>query len=546
MTTLKALSEQQNQWVHATLDGMSIEDCAGQLLCPMVRPGTTDQLLPLLEKVPLGSLFFLNTSHDELRNLLPSLNERLDIPLLVAGDLERGANALGKDATSFPWTMGAGAANDAALMYTRGEATAVEGRYAGLNWTFSPVIDLNLNYKNPITNIRSLSDDPDRVIRLAIPWIQGMQEHGIMATAKHFPGDGIDDRDQHLLTTLNTLPMDEWWELYGKVWKAVIEAGVRCIMPGHISLPDYQGYQDNPIDAPPATIDPKILQTLLREELGYDGLIVSDATSMNGLTTRLASERRIVESVKAGIDVYLFPDTIDDYHHLVNAVHSGDLSEECLRDATRRVLEAKAWLNLQETFFGAEPTSEQTETYEVASVQQAEKSITLVRESDNFPVSLSPEARILTVSIGQINPAFGGADIEAFDAALIERGYQVTHMVNPENEELRSAAKDHDAVFINNLTTPYATPGTVLTIVGHFNHWAWRSIFMEHPFVYYTAFGNPYLLHEMPHIPNLIATFGTTVEQQRAAVRVWLGEIEAQGSLPVTLSTVRIQSHRNN
>jgi beta-N-acetylhexosaminidase len=384
------------------------------------------------------------------------------------------------------------------------------------------------------------------VIRLAVPLIRAMQANGMIATAKHFPGDGIDDRDQHLLTALNTLPMEQWWTLYGKVWQAVIGAGVRCIMPGHIALPDYQGYHDNPADAPPATIDPKILQTLLREELGYDGLIVSDASPMNGLATRLPPERRVVESIKAGIDVYLFPNTVEDYGHIVNAVQSGDLSEERLRDATRRVLEAKAWLKLHESFFGAEPTVEEKQAFALASVQQAEKSITVVKHGDTFPVSLDSGARILTVTIGYLNEAFGGADIDVVDTEFSTRGYQVTHLINPENDVLRSAAKEHDAVFINNITVPYATPGTIRTIVGHFNNWAWRSLFMEHPQVYYTAFGNPYLLYEMPHIPNLVLTFGTSPEQQAAAVHVWLGEIPAQGNLPVKFPTVRIQSHRTD
>ena len=539
------LTDDQLQWVQSTLDGMNIEDCAGQLLCSLIRPhAAEEEVLQLLGQVPLGSIFFLSIAEKDLQSLLKKANQQATISLLVAGDLERGANTISDTSTSFPWSMGAGAANDEHLMTIRGQATAVEGRFAGLNWNFAPVVDLNLNFNNPVTNIRALSDDPERVIRLAVPYIQAMQANGMMATAKHFPGDGVDDRDHHLQTTYNTLPMEQWWELYGKVWRAVIDAGVACIMPGHIALPDYQGYQDNPQLAPPATIDPQLIQTLLREELGFDGLIISDATSMNGLATRLPPERRIVESIKAGIDVYLFPNTVEDYQHLVNAVHTGDLSEERLRDATRRVLTAKAWLKLPESFFGAEPITDQCEIFSAGAIQQAEKSITVIRQGDEFPIVLPPNARVLTVTIGKINEMFGNPDIEPFDEALKDRGYQVTHLANPTNDELRSLCREHDAVFINNITTPYATPGTIRTVVGHFHNWAWRSLFMEHPQVYYTAFGNPYLLYEMPHIPNLIATFGTTAEQQTAAVRVWLGEIPPQGSLPVQLPTVQIHPHK--
>lgn len=538
--TMLALSDTQKHWVQSTLDRMSIEECAGQLLCPLWHQNTTENWLRLLDEIPLGALFIRQMPQAELRSLLTTLNDHLALPLLVVGDLENGATAIGDHATAFPWAMAAGAANDDSLMIARGQATAIEGRSAGFNWNFSPVVDLNLNFNNPITNIRALSDDPEHVIRLAVPWIQAMQAHGMMATAKHFPGDGIDDRDQHLLTTLNTLPMEQWWALFGKVWKAVIDAGVRCVMPGHIALPDYQGYQDNPQAAPPATLDPKLLQILLRGELGFDGLIVSDASAMNGLATRLRPEKRIVESIKAGIDVYLFPNTVEDYHHLVKAVQQGDLSEERLREAAQRVLEAKAWLNLTESAFGAAPTPEQREAFSVASIQQAEKAIVVIKTGEQFPIKLPPEAHVLTVTIGHLNEFLGG-DLHGFDRALAEQGFHISHLVNPDNEILRSAAQTHDAVFINNITIPFAMPGTIRTVIGHFHSWAWRSLFMEHPQVYYTAFGTPYLLYEMPHIPNLMLTFGTSLAQQQAAVRAWLGEIVPQGDLPIQLPTISIK-----
>ncbi|MCA9883243.1 MAG: hypothetical protein KC708_09745 [Anaerolineae bacterium] len=541
MTEMTLLTDQQENWVQSTLDSMSIEECAGQLLCPMMPHFSTEDWLRLLDEIPLGTLFIRRMPLDEMRSMLTTLQDHVRVPLLVAGDLEHGAIAIADKSTSFPWPMAMAAANDENLMRSCGQATAIEGRHAGLNWTFSPVIDLNLNFNNPITNIRSMGDDPDRITRLALALIEGLQQNGMLATAKHFPGDGVDDRDHHLVTSLNTLPMDQWWELYGKVWRAVIEAGVGCVMPGHIGLPDYQGYRDHPDDAPPATLDPKLLQELLREELGFDGLIVSDASPMNGLATRLPPERRVVESIKSGIDIYLFPNTVEDYRHIVEAAHSGDLPEARLRDAARRVLEAKAWLKLDEAFFGPEPTIEQTEAFQVASTQMAEQSITVIKQGDDFPVTLPAGARVLTVTIGQVNPAFGIVDLEEFDAALTQRGFTVTHMLNPTNDDLRSAAKEHDAVFVNVYTLPYGTPGTIRTVVGHFNNWGWRSIFAEHEHVYFTAFGSPYLLYETPHAPNLLATFGGAPEQQQAAVRVWLGEVQPQGSLPVRLPMTRVQ-----
>ncbi|OUC08004.1 hypothetical protein RY27_11580, partial [Litorilinea aerophila] len=265
---LVPLTAEQQQWVDSTLQSMTLSQCVGQLLCASHPRFTTDEWLALLDRVPLGALTVRHVSSPELREQMQRLQERSPIPLLVAGDLEHGANAL-TDGTQFPWMMAAGAADDEALMRQMGQATAAEARHAGIHWTFAPVVDLNYNFNNPITNVRALSDQPDRVIRLATALIQGMQADGLLAaTAKHFPGDGMDDRDQHLATTVNHLPFAQWQETYGRVWRAVIDAGVMCVMPGHISLPDYQGFTDQPEAAPPATLSAHLLQDLLRKELG--------------------------------------------------------------------------------------------------------------------------------------------------------------------------------------------------------------------------------------------------------------------------------------
>jgi beta-N-acetylhexosaminidase len=183
--------------------------------------------------------------------------------------------------------MAAGAANDPGLVAELGKATAIEARHIGVNWCLTPVVDLNYNFDNPVVNIRSMGDQPERVAHLVSILIQALQAHGVAATAKHFPGDGMDSRDQHLVTTINSLPFDRWLETYGYVWKQAIDAGIWTIMPGHISLPAFQGFVEQEEDAPPATISRELLETLLRQELGFDGVIVSDATGMMGFASRL-------------------------------------------------------------------------------------------------------------------------------------------------------------------------------------------------------------------------------------------------------------------
>lgn len=538
------LTTDQQQWVDATLNTMTLPQAVGQLLCPSSPRSTTEDWLALMEKVPFGVISLRGTTTAATRERLLHLQDAAAVPILAGGDMEQGANTL-TDSTEFPRPMAAGAANDVDLARLMGQATAAEARYAGMHWNFSPVIDLNYNFLNPITNVRAISDEPERVIRIATAMIEGQQAGGrLAATAKHFPGDGMDDRDQHLVTTINNLPFAQWQETYGKVWRAAIDAGVMAVMPGHISLPAYQGFADRPVDAPPATLDAKLLNDLLRNELGFDGLIISDATGMIGMTTRVPTNQRVVECIKAGCDVYLFPETLLDYERLLTAVNDGRLPEARVWTAARRVLELKARLNLHVDPFGPKPTAADTSSYQQAAQALADKSMTLLRSGEGLPLTLPPGSRVLTVTIGansQFNRFMPPRELVVVDEELRQRGLQVEHLLNPGDDELLAKAGEADVVFMNLLMLPYMVMGSIHNLVGHLGHWRWRSLFMDHPQVRYTAFGNPYVLHEMPHLPNLLATYSDSPASQRAAVKVWLGEIAPQGDCPVRLPAVKIQ-----
>lgn len=538
---IQALTPKQTQWVEQTLSDLSLEESIAQLLCISQGESSREYWLRLIEKTPIGSMRARAESAQAYQALLVDAQRHAPIPLLVPANMEHGATELGGYGTDFPWAMATGAANDEALMTTRGRAIALEARHIGVNWVFSPVVDLNYNPNNPITNVRSMGDQPERVGRLAVATIQAMQANGLAATAKHFPGDGIDDRDQHLLTTINSLPFAQWLETYGLVWRAVIEAGVMCIMPGHISLPDYQGYRDHPEAAPPATLSPKLLVDLLRQELGFEGMIVSDNAGIMGLAIHTKPEDRIVSSIAAGIDMYLNADPEHDFERLLHGVKDGRLSEERIQQATRRVLEMKARLNLFETAFGPAPTAEQTSLFRKAAQSMADKSVTILRQNEPLVLSLEPGAKVLTVTYGKFPPMMGQSDLEVFDQALAERGFEVTHLFNPISDELRQAAQGHQAVFINLTIIPFATLGTI-RMTESFRTWGWRSLYLTHPQVVYTAFGNPYIAYEAPNLPRLITTYGCSTVSQRAAVKVWLGETKAQGTLPVQMPQVQIRS----
>lgn len=536
----QALTPQQTQWVEKTLSALSLEESVAQLLCVSQAESSSAYWLRLIEKTPIGSMRARTKSADAYQALLREAQSRSPIPLLIPANMEHGASELGGYGTDFPWAMAAGAADDEVLMTARGHAIAVEARHIGVNWVFHPVVDLNYNPNNAITNVRSMGDQPERVGRLATATIRALQASGLAATAKHFPGDGIDDRDQHLLTTVNSLPFAQWRDTFGQVWRTVIEAGVMCIMPGHISLPDYQGYQERPEAAPPATLSPKLLVDLLRQELGFEGMIVSDNANMIGLRIRTNPEDQIVTSIAAGIDMYLNADPDRDFDRLLQGVRDGRVSEERIQDATRRVLEMKARLNLFESAFGPAPTAEQTAQFQETAQSMADKSVTILRQDEPLAVTLAPGDKVLTVTYGEFSPLFGERDLDQFDQALTERGYAVTHLLNPTSDDLRQTSEGSQAVFINLSITPFTTLGNI-RMTDTFRTWGWRSLYLTHPQVAYTAFGSPYIAYEAPNLPRLITTYGRSTVSQRAAVKVWLGEIVAQGVLPVQMPQVQIK-----
>jgi len=241
------------------------------------------------------------------------------------------------------------------LAYDSAVATALEAREIGINWDFSPACDLNINRDNKLMNTRSHGDDPEKVSGIIRQIVKGYQENGLIATGKHFPGDGVDHRNQHLMPTFNTLPMDEWYKKTGAVFKAAIDAGIWSIMIGHIGLP---AYQTDTIKGhyPPGTLSSDIIMKLLKGELGFKGVAISDALDMGGFT-RWYYERddAEVKAFECGIDMLLWPHliTID---NITRKLENGEIPISRLEDALSRLEYIRS-----KTYFGADPTSDASE-----------------------------------------------------------------------------------------------------------------------------------------------------------------------------------------
>ncbi|MBQ9503033.1 MAG: hypothetical protein IJU70_12825 [Lentisphaeria bacterium] len=508
---------------------ISLEDAVGQTLMPTDRGYSREELREVIRASHLGCFFVRDYRKDNRETLIPLRNE-LEIPLIFAADMEHN-RAAGHGL--LPTQMAAAATASPELAEKRACLLGREARALGNDWLFQPVLDLNGNPASPEMNVRTYGDDPETVKSMVLAHLKGLRRAGIAAAGKHFPGAGIDDRDQHFCTSVNPLSVEDWIASFGKVWRAAIDAGLETVMPGHISFPAW--CKESESEAMPATLEPRLMNDLLRRELGFEGVIVSDAATMIGITSRCPEERCAVEFLKAGGDVYLFADPVEDFRRILDAVHRGYLSEERVRDAAYRVLRLKEKLAVgsrPEVALTQADFAEADRTY----LEIAEKSATVVRGPEYFPVSLSPESRVLTVTIRWPQASQDTApDLPLVDELLRAEGFTVDHLVNPPHTELREKAADYGMIFVNVVTFPHALVGT-MRMVGPMIMPFWRAFYTGRKNVVFTSFGSPYLLHEQPHWPNLLVLYSPSPASQRAAVKVWLGRLPAPGRLPVSLA----------
>jgi len=536
---LTPISPDRSKWISEKIASMTLEQKVAQVIGLHFAERTIDQVGELLDQYEPGSILGGGGGKDQegshrIKELFEDYNARHEIPILLAGDCESGAGVQGAS-TSFPWAMAVGAANDEQLAYEMGLATGMEGRAFGINWTYSPVVDLDYN-RNPMCVARCFGEDPKHVARMARAFIRGCQEDGNMAcTAKHFPGDGMDERDAHVMVPINPMSREQWRETYGYVYREVIDEGVMSIMIGHLALPAFDDSAESFIGPPPATVSRKLMVDLLRGELGFEGLIVTDAIDMIGYASRMPKPRRAVTCLKAGADIALRAE-VRDFEWVKQAVESGEYPARQLDESVRRVLETKARLGLLDGK-AAPDAAARKQRFETASVRICEKAPHVARDVTGLlPLTLSPGAKVLTIDLqftGQLRGRVQG--LATIPEELEKRGFDVKHMVSPLHGEfdIYPYIDEYEAIFVNFHVPPrYGTMRMHSEIIDAL----WNGWWMDHGKVVFTSFGNPYTLWELPWMPNYINMFSNTAASQRAAVKVWLGEMPAEGKCPIKLN----------
>lgn len=424
MIDLKAkpfnLTDEDIKWVKDTLDNLSLDEKIGQVFVDMLWNNTNDEIKERINKYGIGGFRYNNMSPEQLYEQNKIIQETSKIPALIAANIEAGGDGGDggvKGGTHFGYHVTIGATQNKENAYKLGYYGCKEAAAIGYNWTFAPIVDINKNWRNCVVSNRCFSSEVDVVLEMSKEYLQGAKDAGLASCMKHFPGDGLDERDQHIVTTNNTMSCKEWDENFGKVYKGMIDAGVEAVMIGHIRLPEYYrklrpGIKDNEIM--PATIAPELLQDLLRQELGVNGLIITDATHMVGLTSAIRREEMIPTALAAGCDMILYyRDKDEDINALKKGLENGTLTYERLDEAVTRVLAFKAMLKLHEKKEEANLVPNKdglsvigcNEHLEVAR-DIADKAITLVKNTKNqLPITPKTHKRIMLYTIDQTGSA---------------------------------------------------------------------------------------------------------------------------------------------
>src|SRR2546426_6141650 len=425
--TAKKLSPAASAWVEATLRKMTVDEKIGQLLFTTYHGSFTStdaaayqQILHDVNDLHVGG--FINITHGSPLGIVKSqayptavLNNQLQskskLPLLIGADFERGTAMRLDEGTSFPTAMALAAGGDSKDAYTMGKITALESRAVGVNWIYAPDADVNNNPGNPIINTRSFGEDPTRVGEFVSAFVRGVEENGALATAKHFPGHGDTASDSHLdlpvvygdrkrLDTVELVP-----------FRAAIAAGVSSIMTAHLAVPAIEP------DRVPATLSPRILTDLLRKELGFNGLVVTDALNMGGVTRIAAPGEAAVRSFLAGADVLLMPPVPDAaFEALKTAVRTGRIPRSRLDESVRRILRAKARLGLhRERLVPLEGLNAKfgLPDWSQAAQEMSDRGVTLLRDTTRqLPLDATRPTRALLVVIAGDPDPYPGADLE--------------------------------------------------------------------------------------------------------------------------------------
>ncbi len=546
------LSDQDIDWVRNTISGMSMEEKVGQLFCLIAYSDNNDYLNALTHHYHIGGLMGRPMPLNEICDTIGFLQRESKVPMLIAANFEAGGDGMIQGGTNVGPNMMIGATGDATFAQKQGEVCAREGSAVGANWAFAPVIDIENNFRNPITATRVFSSDPKLVREMGKAYTLGAQGLGMAVSIKHFPGDGVDERDQHLVTSINSLSCEEWDATYGEAYKASIDAGALTVMVGHIMQPAYSKKLRPEIkdeDIMPATLAPELLNDLLRQKLEFNGMIVTDATTMAGMCIPMKRSELVPYTIAAGCDMFLFTKNLDeDFAFMRRGIEDGRISPERLEDALARILGVKAALKLHQKQQDGTLIPDPEKAKEIVGCpahleiekQVADVSVTLVKNKEGLiPLDVKKHKRILLYPILSGESAFGGGGEDVagiMKAALEKEGFEVDVFEAAKGfEGMLGSVADMESkydllMYAGNMSTK--SNQTTVRIEWAQPMGANCPVYIQSIPTMFISFANPFHLIDVPRIKTFINAYKFKPATVNAVVDKLLGRSEFVGQNP--------------
>ncbi|HEX5885924.1 MAG TPA: glycoside hydrolase family 3 N-terminal domain-containing protein [Pyrinomonadaceae bacterium] len=564
-------SPQALKWANDVLRKMSLEEKIGQLISVGLNATFLNQeseafrtLKHHIEDNKVGGLILFRGPVYESVILSNRMQQLARYPLLVSADLEAGAGMRFDDTVNFPWNMAVAATGNPEYARRQGEITAREARALGVHQIFAPVVDVNNNAANPVINVRSYGEDPVEVSRFAAAFTEGAQAAGVIATAKHFPGHGDTAVDSHRGLPEINVGRERLNTVEFVPFQATVKAGVGAVMVGHIGLPQIDATTVKPLPrsikvkptdtneageiieekvAMPATLSP-VLGKILRNDLKFSGMIVTDALSMSGLTIYFTQEEAAVRALEAGADMLLKPTDVDaSFRGVHDAVKSGRITEQRVEESARRILAAKYDLGLVDQRITPVDTIDRvvgSPDVLALATEIAEHAVTLVRDEDKrLPLkNLKPESRVfnLAVTNGEDRNWVTNAFVTRFNRSGVKLETVVLDERSTEQDVQKAIerAKSADLVFAS--LYGRVRSGQVLSVgLPDSGTRALSALIDAKAPIVGISFGNPYLLQSFPGLGTYLVAYGDMPSLQQAVARALLGEIDVVGKLPISL-----------
>lgn len=504
----------------------------------------------LMKQYPVGGVFipaWIYGAHQPESQIVSNIQKCIreyesasNFPLLITEDFERGVGSSYKGYTDMPVEMSLGAANSTELARRYGNATATEASTLGVNWLLHPVSDLNINSLQNLVVERAVSDDPDLAYPLLKAQIQGMRDHGVVSTIKHFPGDGATMKNQHLITSANNLSLDDWNASYGSVFQNLINDGVPCIMVGHIRFPAYQKEKLKGL-LPPASLSKELMQALLKDEMKFNGVIMSDALNMGGIGGFYPNQLETsIECFKAGVDLVLWPDLA--YVDTLEArINRGEIPMSRLNDAVKRiwgVREKYDLLKKKKDVCYEMTKNDRIKISETAS-KVAEGAVTLLADKNKeIPLSPKKEKKIAIINISYNDMTYM---LNYTKDLLVNEGFEVSEIIHNPNfyawQNRLSEFDQYDKVIVA-FENRYLAPIGSSMLKGDEAMGIWTTSMIPFEKIIAVSYSNPYYVNYYCDDASIrINAYSMDKFSQKAVVDALLGKIEFKGSSPVKVNS---------